>query len=134
MHPGDQSFESVWPDVHTPIRLSPSGERPWLALRTISRKLRIGTSEIKLTPNELSFVRILRRHGGRAVSRTVACENLWGRSGGSYNRRLEVLVRRLREKLGAESELIQTVHGSGYRLRALGASSGWQVSSIEKRS
>jgi len=97
-----------------------SARRPLLDLRPASRKLRIGDRDIKLTPNELSFVQLLRRHGGRPVSREAVCAELWGRSGESYNGRLEILVKRLRDKLGVDRDLIHTVRGSGYRLRAAG--------------
>lgn len=97
-----------------------SARRPLLDLRPASRKLRIAEREIKLTPNELSFVQLLRRHRGRAVSREVVCAELWGRSGESYHARLEILVKRLRDKLGFDRWLIETERGSGYRLRAAG--------------
>ena len=97
-----------------------SGRRPLLDLRRASRRLRIGDRDIKLTPNELCFVQLLRRHGGRPVSRDVVCAELWGRSGESYNGRLEILVKRLRDKLGVDRDLICTERGSGYRLRAAG--------------
>lgn len=96
----------------------PSARRPLFDLRPASRKLRIAVHEFKLTPNELNFVQLLRRHGGRSVSRDLACTTLWGRSGESYYGRLEILVKRLRDKLEVAQELIQTVRGSGYRLRS----------------
>jgi DNA-binding response OmpR family regulator len=91
-----------------------------LDLRPASRKLRIGDRDIKLTPNELRFVQLLRGHGGRPVSRDVVCADLWGRFGESYYRRLEILVKRLRDKLGVDRDLIHTERGSGYRLREAG--------------
>ena len=99
-----------------------SARRPLLDVRPASRKLRIGDHAVKLTPNELHFVQLLRRRGGRSVSRDVVCMTLWGRSGESYYGRLEILVKRLRNKLGVAQELIQTVRGSGYCLRARNAS------------
>ena len=90
-----------------------SGRRPSLDLRGASRKLRIEDRDIKLTPTELRFVQLLRRHRGHAVSRNVVCAELWGRSGESYNRRLEILVKRLRDKLGVDRGLIRTERGSG---------------------
>jgi DNA-binding response OmpR family regulator len=97
-----------------------SARRPLLDLRAASRRLRIGERDVKLTPNELCFVQLLRRHGGRPVSRDAVCAELWGRSGNSYNGRLEILVKRLRDKLGVDRDLIHTERGSGYRLRAAG--------------
>jgi DNA-binding response OmpR family regulator len=107
--------------VHTRDSDAPrSARRSLLDLRPASRKLRIGDRDIKLTPNELCFVQLLRRHGGRPVPRDVVCAELWGRSGESYNGRLEILVKRLRDKLGVDRDLIHTERGSGYRLRAAG--------------
>jgi DNA-binding response OmpR family regulator len=104
-----------------------------LDLRGASRKLRIGDRDIKLTPNELCFVQLLRRHRGRAVSRDVVCTELWGRSGDSYDGRLEILVKRLRDKLGVDRGLIQTERGSGYRLYTQGLFNASQIVSDETR-
>ncbi|HEX6276718.1 MAG TPA: winged helix-turn-helix domain-containing protein [Polyangiaceae bacterium] len=108
-----------------------SGRRPLLELREASRKLRVGDRDIKLTPNELRFVQLLRRHRGRAVSRDAVCAELWGRSGDSYYGRLEILVKRLRDKLGIERDLIQTERGSGYRLREAGLFNTSHIASDE---
>jgi len=86
---------------------------------------------MKLTPNELCFVQLLRRHGGRPVPRDVVCAALWGRSGESYYGRLEILVKRLRNKLGVDRELIHTERGSGYRLRAGGLFNASHIDSNE---
>jgi DNA-binding response OmpR family regulator len=116
-----QSNDAVRRRMQTDDARAPrSGRRPLLELREASRKLRIGDRDIKLTPNELRFVRLLRRHRGRAVSREVVCAELWGRSGDSYYGRLEILVKRLRDKLGIDRDLVQTERGSGYRLREAG--------------
>ena len=113
-----RSNDAVWRGVQAGDTGAPgSGRRPLLDLRGASRKLRIGVHDIKLTPNELRFVQLLRRHRGRAVSRDAVCVELWGRSGDSYTGRLEILVKRLRDKLGIDRGLIQTERGSGYRLR-----------------
>ena len=115
-----QSSDAVRRGVQTDSGVPRSGRRPLLDLRAASRKLRIGDRDIKLTPNELCFVQLLRRHGGRPVSRDVICAELWGRSGEVFHGRLEILVKRLRDKLGVDRDLIHTERGSGYRLRAAG--------------
>jgi len=121
MNPRAKTIDAVRRAAHAHDSVAPrSGRRSSLELRPASRKLRIGDRDIKLTPNELCFVQLLRRHGGRSVSRDVVCTTLWGRCGESYYGRLEILVRRLRDKLGVDHDLIQTERGSGYRLRAAG--------------
>ena len=127
-----QTNDAVRRDVKTRDSSAPrSARRPMLDLRPASRKLRIGDRDIKLTPNELCFVQLLRRHGARPVSRDVVCVELWGRSGESYNGRLEILVKRLRDKLGVDRDLIHTERGSGYRLRAAGLFNASHIASNE---
>jgi DNA-binding response OmpR family regulator len=111
-----------------------SGRVPLLDLRAASRKLRIGDRDIKLTPNEVCLFQLLRRHRGRAVSREAVCTELWGRSGESYYGRLEILVKRLRDKLGVERGLIQTERGSGYRLHVAGLFNASHAVSNERSS
>lgn len=89
-------------------------------LCTASRKLSIGERSVKLTPTELLLVQLLRRHGGRTVSRRAACVWIWGHSSESYERRLQILVRRLRDHLGVDRELVETVRSSGVRWRVAG--------------
>ncbi len=132
MNRGDQNKEAVPRDVQMEDTGAPrSGRRPLLEIRGASRKLRLGAREIKLTPNELCFIQLLRRHRGRAVSREVVCAEIWGRSGESYNGRLEILVKRLRDKLGVDRDLILTERGSGYRLHAAGLLNASHVASNE---
>jgi DNA-binding response OmpR family regulator len=117
MNRGSQTNDAARRGVNTRDSGAPrSARRPLLDLRPASRKLRIEGRDIKLTPHELCFVLLLRRHRGRAVSRDVVCAELWGRSGESYFRRLEILVKRLRDKLGVARSLIHTERGSGYGL------------------
>jgi two-component system phosphate regulon response regulator PhoB len=57
-------------------------------------------------------------------SRTDLLQEVWGISPETNTRTVDTHIRRLRERLGAYSEAIETVHGFGYRLRDPTATSG----------
>jgi two-component system OmpR family response regulator len=93
------------------IRLDP-------ASRTVTRD---GT-EVDLSAKEFALLEMLMRSPGRVLTRLHLLEHAWDYSYEYRSNVVDVYVRYLREKLdrpfGVES--IETVRGSGYRLRADG--------------
>jgi two-component system phosphate regulon response regulator PhoB len=75
------------------------------------------TSELTLRPLEYRLLAIFLEHPGKVFSRTDLLQEVWGVSPETNTRTVDTHVRRLRERLGAYSEAIETVHGFGYRLR-----------------
>ncbi len=73
--------------------------------------------EIQLRPLEYKLLSVFVEHPGRVFSRTDLLQEVWGISPDTNTRTVDTHVRRLRERLGAHSEAIETVHGFGYRLR-----------------
>jgi DNA-binding response OmpR family regulator len=72
-----------------------------------------------LTPQECDFLRFLAERRDRAVQRSELQNLLWKGHVDFSSRAIDMLVGRLREKLGddsRESKIIVTVRGSGYRL------------------
>lgn len=69
---------------------------------------------IAITSREWSILEVLVRRLGRVVSRSDLLESVWGEASETAASSLEVLVGRLRRKLGAE--LIRTLRGEGYAL------------------
>lgn len=76
--------------------------------------------EVELSPTEFEMLHLLMRSPGRAFSRTYLLDTLWGESYVGGDRSVDNTVLRLRKKLGAMGEDIETVWGVGYRLRAGG--------------
>ncbi|MBL8916737.1 MAG: response regulator transcription factor [Archangium sp.] len=70
--------------------------------------------EVPVTPREWSILELLARRSGRVVSRDELLESVWGEASESAASSLEVLIARLRRKLGAG--LIRTMRGEGYAL------------------
>ena len=85
-----------------------------------ARKVTRGPKPVALTNKELALLEVLMRSAGRPVSRVVLWEHAWEGSFEVDSNVLDVHVSRLRRKLaaGGKEELIQTVHGIGYRINA----------------
>jgi DNA-binding response OmpR family regulator len=73
---------------------------------------------IRLTPTELQILTLLARRVGRVVPRAELMAATWGERNDVSENAVETVVRRLRQKLGAQGESIETIRGTGYRLRA----------------
>ena len=83
---------------------------------------RLGRSEgmeVTLTTAEFSLLEVLTRHPQRSLSRDRLLDLVYGRQANLFDRSMDVLVGRLRRKLGggnAPSTLIKSVRGVGYML------------------
>jgi two-component system phosphate regulon response regulator PhoB len=76
---------------------------------------------VGLTPTEYKLLVTLAERPGRVHARGHLLETVWGAAPDIQTRTVDMHVQRLRAKLGAAGELIETVRGLGYRLRAGGA-------------
>jgi phosphate regulon transcriptional regulator PhoB len=78
----------------------------------------VGDTPITLTRREFDLLRALVEAKGRVLSREHLLDHVWGyaAAGEIESRTVDVHVRRLRQKLGAEGRRIGTVTGVGYRL------------------
>lgn len=79
------------------------------------RQVRRGGVLLGLTAKEFAVLEYLMAGTGRAVSRTELIEHCWDSSTDPMSNVVDVVVRRLRAKLG-EPELLHTVRGRGYRI------------------
>jgi DNA-binding response OmpR family regulator len=85
-----------------------------LDLRT--RAVLVDGREAELTVREFALLEVLLRHVGQVLSQAQLLDRVWGYSHDPGSNVVEVYVGYLRRKLG--NELIETVRGVGYRLRA----------------
>jgi DNA-binding response OmpR family regulator len=74
-------------------------------------------TEVRLTRKEFALLSELARNQGRVMTREVLLDRVWSLSYYGDSRTLDVHIRRLRQKFG-DQNLIETVTGVGYRLRA----------------
>ena len=91
----------------------------WKGLEIDPARHRVTNDGIELTlrPLEYKLLAIFIEHPGKVYSRTDLLSEVWGISPETNTRTVDTHIRRLRERLGAYSEAIETVHGFGYRLR-----------------
>ena len=91
-----------------------------LTLDPSTRQVRRGSREIKLTATEYRLLELLMRHPGRGVSRSAILTTVWGLGEEIEENTLDAFVSLLRAKINRKSErqLIQTIRGFGYCLRA----------------
>jgi two-component system OmpR family response regulator len=77
-------------------------------------RVTVDGNPVKLTALEYRLLAYLAHHRGRVVSRTELTEHLYDQSFDRDSNTIEVIVGRLRKKLGAD--LIRTLRGLGYFL------------------
>jgi two-component system phosphate regulon response regulator PhoB len=82
-----------------------------------SHQVRVEDTPIDLTPIEFKLLLTLAERRGRVQSRAHLLESVWDAAPDIQTRTVDMHVQRLRAKLGAAGELIETVRGFGYRLR-----------------
>jgi DNA-binding response OmpR family regulator len=79
-----------------------------------------GGRSIRLTAREFALLELLARHPGQIFPQSRLIESLWDADFAAESNVVEVYIRSLRRKVdgGRRDGLIETVRGSGYRLRA----------------
>jgi DNA-binding response OmpR family regulator len=79
---------------------------------------RLHGEPIDLSRTEFGLLHLLLRNKGRAFSRAYLHDAVWGEPAVEGDRSVDNTVLRLRKKLGAVGDSIETVWGVGYRLSA----------------
>ncbi|NNG19574.1 response regulator transcription factor [Naumannella sp. ID2617S] len=85
-----------------------------LTLDVRTRRVRVGGREIELTAREFALAEAFLSHPGEVLTREQLLSKVWGLDFDPGSNVLEVYVRYLRRKIGAE--YFQTVRGMGYKL------------------
>jgi DNA-binding response OmpR family regulator len=95
-----------------------------LELDAAARRVLLEGREVDLTAKEYQLLEVLVRRQGTILGKGQLADALWERDGEPDSNAIEVHVASLRRKLdrGRRHELIHTVRGFGYVVRALAAS------------
>ncbi len=86
-----------------------------LALDPDAHTVLVAVSEVSLTYREFDVLCYLMQNRRRVLGREELLENIWGYSFMGNTRAVDILMGRLRQKLGSAGEYIRTVYGVGYR-------------------
>jgi len=83
-------------------------------------QLSIKKKPMELTSTEFKLLVELASNRGRVQTRERLLDKVWGYTYEGYARTVDTHIRRLREKLGQQGDLIETLRGVGYRFREEG--------------
>lgn len=84
---------------------------------TERHRVEVDGKEIQLTVLELRLLSCLLERAGRVQTRDVLLSDVWGLDADVETRTVDAHVKRLRRKLGAAGDCVETVRGVGYRVR-----------------
>ena len=89
-----------------------------LVLDPAAHAVERGGKSIRLTAKEFALLECLMRNAGRALSRGIILESVWGYDHDPSSNVVEVYVRYLRKKIDTDPDrrLIHTIVGVGYKL------------------
>jgi two-component system OmpR family response regulator len=79
-----------------------------------ARRALVDGQEAAITSREWSILQALAQRNGRVIARHELLDSVWGDDGEASSASLDVLIARIRRKLGAD--VIRTVRGQGYAL------------------
>jgi two-component system phosphate regulon response regulator PhoB len=88
------------------LRIDRSGHRVW-----------VDATEVPLTALEFRLLSTFLARKGRVQTRETLLSDVWGIEAEITTRTVDTHVKRLREKLGAAGEYVETIRGVGYRFR-----------------
>lgn len=83
----------------------------------VTHEVKISGVPTSLRPLEYKLLQLLVGDPGRVFSREELLEQVWEMRGDINTRTVDVHVRRLRVSLGPAADVIETVHGFGYRAK-----------------
>ena len=82
-------------------------------------QVKLNGEELVLPKKEFEILLLLAGRPGKVFNRNQILDTIWGEDIFVVARTIDVHVRKIREKLGDKSDLIETVKGVGYRFRKL---------------
>ena len=88
-----------------------------VTLDLVTREVTCGGRPVELQPREFSLLAFLLRHAGRPVSKTMILEHVWDYSFDPQTNVVDVVMSRLRAKIDADHERIETMRSVCYVFR-----------------
>ena len=88
-----------------------------LRIERDTHRVTVDSVPLDLTPTEFKLLLTLVERRGRVQPRAHLLEVVWAAAPDVQTRTVDMHVQRLRAKLGAAADLIETIRGFGYRMR-----------------
>ena len=80
-------------------------------------KIFLNGDETFFPRKEFELLTYLCENPGKILTRSAILQNVWGSDIYVVDRTIDVHIRKIREKLGNDSEMIETIKGVGYRMK-----------------
>lgn len=94
-----------------------AADGPAISVDVAMRQVTVGGEPVELTRREFDLLALFAANPGRPFSRDELLDRVWKGEYDITDRTIDTHVQRLRKKLGAQADAIQTVWGIGYRFR-----------------
>jgi two-component system phosphate regulon response regulator PhoB len=91
-------------------------EEGTITLDVDRHEVRVGGKPVSLTALEFRLLQTFLERPGRVQTRDTLLSDVWGIDAEITTRTVDTHIKRLREKLGAGGDIIETLRGVGYRL------------------
>ena len=101
--------------------MNPESEEPKVislgdvTLDEAKRTVMAGGDNVELTYKEYELLKLLLSHPGLAFSRQQILEKIWGIDFKMDTRTVDMHIKTLRQKLGEQGSIIQTIRNVGYK-------------------
>ena len=82
-----------------------------------SYMVKVGGEQVFFPRKEFEILFYLASHEGKVISRDTLLSRVWGADVYVGDRTVDVHIRKIREKLGKHSEMIETIKGVGYKFK-----------------
>jgi len=80
-------------------------------------KIFLNGEETFFPRKEFELLNYLCENPGKILTRSAILQHVWGSDIYVVDRTIDVHIRKIREKLGAQAEMIETIKGVGYRMK-----------------
>lgn len=101
-------------EVSDTVGATPGLHHGDLSLDLLTRVATVGDTAVELTSREFAMLKVFLKHPGQVLSREQILAHAWGYDFDPASNVVDVYVRTLRRKIGADR--LVTVRGAGYRL------------------
>lgn len=111
-------IQSIMRRINSPESMVDNIQFEHLNIDKLKQEVQLNGSPLTLSTTEFEALLIFAENCGQVLNRDFLVENLRGISWQSYDRSIDVLVSRLRNKLhklDPDTEYIKTIHGIGYK-------------------
>tara|TARA_B100000614_G_scaffold133946_2_gene119233 strand:- start:276 stop:971 length:696 start_codon:yes stop_codon:yes gene_type:complete len=111
-------IQSILRRIKAPEAMVDNLEFEHLSIDKLKQEVVLNGTQVSLSTTEFEALLIFAENCGQILDRDYLVENLRGISWQSYDRSIDVLVSRLRNKLSKldpDTEYIKTIHGVGYK-------------------